>query len=339
MVVRLILLLTMTAATARAGFVDSKTGKLPEARITRHAPETDRDVVNRCSPVDLRRTLGPVRDQQDLGWCYAFTAADLMSQALRQDKTRVLGLNESGAMRDDVSAMQMAHEYQRTTGQSLNTAQSDGGVVQRALDSAFQRAQVCSESELSSAGGAAGAALAQFRNSQARRFDPGHFDMDRANRAAAEELIARACRRAIGTMHVVNVSQYQRAADPAYGGQALNDRFRRAIDTALGQGRIAGISYRNFLQGTDGLHGRHASSIVGRKMINGECQYMIRNSWGLSCEPYHEPYKSRCRAGHVWVTEKELMANVFAVDYIPKAKFSGPVSRTSSGAAPADARP
>lgn len=323
---------------AQAGFIDPKTGKFPKAtiRIEREEPRAQQDVIDRCYPVDLRRTLGPVRNQQDLGWCYAYTAADLMSQALRQDKSRVLGLNQSGAMFDDVSAMQMAHEYQRKTGLSLNSAQSDGGVVQRTLDSAFERSKVCSESELTAQNRGQGSDLLRFQNGQARRFNPGTYDIHRANQTAAEDLIARSCRRSIDSLSVVSVAQYQRATDPSYGGQGLNDRFRRAIDTALGQGRIAGISYRNFLQGAGGLHGKHASSIVGRKMINGQCQYMIRNSWGLSCSPYHEPYRSRCQKGHVWVTEDELMGNVFAVDYIRSEKNRSTAGETPSQ--PLDAR-
>lgn len=32
-----------------------------------------------CSTVDLRSGFGPVNDQQDIGWCYAYTAADLVN--------------------------------------------------------------------------------------------------------------------------------------------------------------------------------------------------------------------------------------------------------------------
>lgn len=35
-----------------------------------------------CSPIDLRPKLGPPRDQDDTGWCFAHTAADLLSAKL-----------------------------------------------------------------------------------------------------------------------------------------------------------------------------------------------------------------------------------------------------------------
>jgi len=37
-----------------------------------------------CAPVDLRRKLGPPRDQGDTGWCYAHTSADLVGFQLGQ---------------------------------------------------------------------------------------------------------------------------------------------------------------------------------------------------------------------------------------------------------------
>lgn len=35
--------------------------------------------VSDCDTVDLRSSFGPVNDQQDIGWCYAYTAADLVN--------------------------------------------------------------------------------------------------------------------------------------------------------------------------------------------------------------------------------------------------------------------
>ncbi len=35
--------------------------------------------VSDCETVDLRSSFGPVNDQQDIGWCYAYTAADLVN--------------------------------------------------------------------------------------------------------------------------------------------------------------------------------------------------------------------------------------------------------------------
>ncbi len=36
-----------------------------------------------CRPVDYRKELGPPRDQGDASWCYAFAAADLVTQATK----------------------------------------------------------------------------------------------------------------------------------------------------------------------------------------------------------------------------------------------------------------
>ncbi len=48
----------------------------------------------KCQSVDLRSTLPPIRDQDSVGWCYAYLAADLVSQSSGQNISAVeLALN------------------------------------------------------------------------------------------------------------------------------------------------------------------------------------------------------------------------------------------------------
>ncbi len=54
--------------------------------------------------------------------------------------------------------------------------------------------------------------------------------------------------------------------------------------------------------------GPHEVSIIGRKKINGQCMYVIRNSYGHNCDYYREPYKAHCdiRRGTLLFTKKEI---------------------------------
>lgn len=62
--------------------------------------------------------------------------------------------------------------------------------------------------------------------------------------------------------------------------------------------------------------GGHASVISGRKIINGECHYQIRNSWGPDCTrnaiidniftENHRIYSYFCDKGTFWVPEKDM---------------------------------
>lgn len=47
-----------------------------------------------CSPIDLRAKVGPIRDQGNIGWCYANAAADLLSYEYKDQ----LGGKQASAM-------------------------------------------------------------------------------------------------------------------------------------------------------------------------------------------------------------------------------------------------
>ncbi len=59
---------------------------------------------------------------------------------------------------------------------------------------------------------------------------------------------------------------------------------------------------------SDGLH---ASSIIGRRSNRGQCQYLIKNSWGSSCSGY-DP-RTECEGGKLWVDARALINNVIFV--------------------------
>lgn len=307
-------LISFALAPAEAGLSRSP------SPVSEGPSESASDIKNRCSPIDLKSTLGPVRNQKDLSWCYAFTAADMMSQALRQERSKVLGFNKNETVRDDVSAVQMAHEYQKDNpGQSLLTSRGDGGYVNEALQSAFRRSKVCAESELDSQNGRSSASL---RRLDAAAIAAGSNQTIDGARLLAETEVSRSCQRTTDHYSVVSVQENWRATKPGHGGAATDRRLRGAINAALEQGRIPGVSYRNFLSESAGEHGYHASTIVGRKVIEGECKYRIRNSWGLDCRGYRSPHRENCNRGEIWVSEKELLANTFTVDYIPPSANS-----------------
>lgn len=295
------------------------------------AAAKDADLRRRCAPVDLKSTLGPVRDQDNLDWCYAFTAADVLSQALRQEKKGVLGLTKDGFARNDVSPVQLAHEAQKKhpTRNLIDSQTFAGGSVGEALRSALARGKICTDRELDSRGGSNSPAMRRLHERSDLEVPEGADAAERArvNRRLSEEEIARLCRRAVDEFPVTTVKDPVRSRAnakkrPAAEEAKANLRMREALDDALNQGRIAGIGYDNFLQEAT-RHTAHASSIIGRRIINGECHYRIRNSWGLSCKGYVAPYDKQCRMGEIWVSEKELLPKVFSVDYIPASENRG----------------
>lgn len=71
----------------------------------------------------------------------------------------------------------------------------------------------------------------------------------------------------------------------------------------------AGISYNaDFLydQDTTSTEANHASSIVARRENpnTGQCEYLLRNSWGTGCEDYDQRYE--CEEGNIWISSDLL---------------------------------
>lgn len=64
----------------------------------------------------------------------------------------------------------------------------------------------------------------------------------------------------------------------------------------------------------------HASTVVGRQKIGGECNVIIRNSWG-GCKNEKNEYLyskkvTQCKDGYIWIPEQELLNHLQDVTYL-----------------------
>lgn len=83
----------------------------------------------------------------------------------------------------------------------------------------------------------------------------------------------------------------------------LRDHSKRSIDSY-------GIR-RNCLN-------NHVATIVGsRAGPNGVCQYLVRNTYGSSCEPYDKKWD--CVRGQVWIDAEALIKNTEDISWIPSS--------------------
>lgn len=96
------------------------------------------------------------------------------------------------------------------------------------------------------------------------------------------------------------------------------DSFTESINQALSKKNPVGLVYcqnvlkeKNYrgIQGPGSLAGDciyHVSAIVGSRTVGGSKEFLVRDSYGISCLPYaaHD-----CERGQVWISEKELEEN------------------------------
>lgn len=104
-----------------------------------------------CSPVDLRSKLPPVRDQDSIGWCYAFAAADLASFETGKEISAVgmaVAFNETKRVQP-LKILGFEYDQKLLPAASLPESQIESGDMESAIRKANE-VGYCLESEVPS---------------------------------------------------------------------------------------------------------------------------------------------------------------------------------------------
>jgi hypothetical protein len=289
-----------------------------------------------CAPVDLRKVFSmKIRDQQDLSWCYAHTAADYLQFyhripeqisaadiAIRYNRRfwpillQILKGNEVrqyGFLRPALwDAMEQGYcpeaafpsdEWSRVSGST------EAGEVERqpigaailqilALHAKVQEGRVRKAGELPY--------FYEFRGIDKNRFFEILASSERRDlllnlRDAACEGRRKALPRAVGriSMRPRGASAFERIRGHLESGiPASIDYFDGVLEDSTGFKR--------------NLNNIHTSLVVGQRFdaSRGECQYLIKNSYGEDCSEY-DP-RLTCEAGYLWIGEKALSRALFS---------------------------
>lgn len=269
---------------------------------------------------DYSPRLGPVRNQDSVGWCYAFTLADQMSF--------MTGKRISGAA-IAVNYNSKNRWLYRLFEPYCGEAEAGWGGTE--VEAAFfsRKSGLCLESQFPSENNGPGriydkiVAIENARKAgNAQKFKEcslnlfpslKHEDiMEVLKTSSKEELIKslsdKACTNRV-PMPPLKMSYY---ANPLYSPA----RMVQKIDEALASGKLPSIAYPSaMLYNADNSirKASHASPIVGRKWDAGknQCVYLIRNSYGPGCRQYDRRHE--CKNGHIWVPKSVLVKGVTSV--------------------------
>ncbi len=312
--------------------------------------------ASQCAPLDIRPQHPQLadmwnnpRDQDGVGWCYAYAAADLLSVEA--------GMN--------VSAAELSYRYNRNIERSFfsrvvrNTFDGrereihEGGFVNNAVKEGLKRG-VCAETILPS-----DSQVVSWQNNQMLQvFDaltimrdnirnglltpaslsdcvdcsvvsrplfqsyfPGSTMEDIYSTVAANanknmnqilyELAQKYCGDKRQDLAQARLRKRGKGGD---GGRKMFDY----LDGALTRGKPVGYSF-SFRLFDEDSSGGHAVTIVAREHRGGECKYFIRNSWGTGCSGIKRPeLKNDCDPflGGMWVNEQLLHRYMDDITYV-----------------------
>lgn len=300
----------------------------------------DTTAQNACSPVDLRGPrLGAVRNQGGSNVCWAYAGADLLSYRLGQ-RISAVDLVSSQRLRERQAFLSILNR-KRYQGANLNSADSEISAIPFAA-----RRGLCLEHDLPDSIPAEPddlvLTLSQGRDNllyliQEKQFPdritgqscgPALDSLPLLSQAELLKIIA-AVPAATGEAGVLNAlvdAECSGRRLPPYSIQLHVDYSSdlKAIDQQLSRGNIVGISYNpSIAYGDLALDGRHLSTVVGRRLKDGKCQYLVRNTWGPECKIFiHQGTVSNIAEcdkkdpGNYWVDASVLRHSLYDSEYI-----------------------
>ena len=333
---------------------NNSAGKLPEPSRRYEdvyvPPKKDTVVVKppvissgKCSDTIIQNdmvNLQNVRNQDSVGWCYAFTASDLLSFKLGKR----------------ISAVSLYSSGQEIENDIADKSSGNGGDIRSSIEDYInKKGGLCLEEDLPSNDFkfCVDQRYNDFLNNlltvvREKRLDQeinrnkcfGN-DLESAFPGANISLIKNHMNR-FGTRKLVEFLYDQQCKKLSFKGIKLNvvaqntsrfqkDFIMKSLDDSISRGEPAGIGYDYNKINAEAGEGGHASLVVGRRTNpeTGSCEYLVRNSWGKNCEQKEGPgltcHKNcdgnGCRySGHFWVSDSRLKDSILGVTTVSEVK-------------------
>lgn len=281
-----------------------------------------------CSRIDLRNdVLGPARDQGQIGWCFAFTAADLISHRIgKRVSVSDLAMNYYRKFDGKAASEEYQKGFQESggVGKALEVARDTGVCLEKDMPSNNFLTFDLRSGKISERVWNIPEVMSALTESALDETPEYYIHFPHVSKKQYLDLLeTKTTHEAWAT--IVELSCRGRRL----GVQGLNPKKPiisklfpkhnfKVIHQQLEKGNIVGISYYSaFLKSKPrNIDAFHASSIVGRRWNRqtNKCEFLIRNSWGTSCSGYRSGFD--CDNGNLWVPRDILEENVSYLNYI-----------------------
>lgn len=286
-----------------------------------------------CSYLDLRSpSLGEVKNQGNISWCYAFTASDILKYGFDLDQR--------------VSAADVALRFNNSLiGRLMDTIYFNGtphetGFNKSALQQSIKEG-VCPETAFPSENWVKVSqnheeiipmpkAMEEINQLFKRKaqfsseslpfyFSFKHVDKDKFADLLKSKNIEKFyenLRQAACEPERLDLSKKYKVKMKIRGR-----RIFKHVNKVLTNGMIVGVDYDSRILRNRNHRGvkiseLHTSSIVGRRWNSyaNTCEYLIRDSKGPACLIYDENYE--CEQGNIWLTESRLYNSLTSIVFL-----------------------
>ena len=282
-----------------------------------------------CSDVDLRKEsksknniLPPIRDQDSVGWCFAYTGADFISYYMGKSLSALA-----------FSVKNYQEELKKEGNVLSNLA---GGNLKHLLEKLKNSGNLCTEEQVNSeditlTGGYRYQLQKTLKSledfvSQTEQKDEVSFFCGIRNHLSKlfpnlnmQDFIDILKSEDENTVLIAAINKACDKKDsiplPKDFSIALNNHMNLdELHEILDRKDLFVATFDVSLLVSDMERTNHMSSIVGRRYNKDKnrCEFLLKNSWGETCYPQ---YKHECDKGYLWIPEKDLMGGLKAVYY------------------------
>jgi hypothetical protein len=289
-----------------------------------------------CTSLDLRdETLGEVRNQGQISWCFAFTASDMLSHTFHHERISAadvaLNYNESlvGRIMSTVSPNGSPHETGLTK-VALIKAMKDGWCPESVFPSEkWIRVSNGKEEEVPMPEAMKEiAGLHKIRKDLTEKNLPFWFKFKNVHpKNFISFLQTKNLRNFYQSLRLTACENDRHEFDSRWKTKMVlrNASVFPRINEQLNLGRMVGLDYDSRILASATHRGvklseLHTSSIVGRRWNEEKrtCEYLIRNSYGSSCSSrYDRSYD--CQNGQLWLNESQIYGSMTSVVYMLSA--------------------
>jgi hypothetical protein len=310
---------------------------------------------SQCRPADivdhhpkLKEHFSTPRNQGEVGWCYGFVASDLLTVELGVPVSSIhssmLYHKRRRSTLSHKARKLLSASYRKMNEDSLNKI-SIGGQTKLALQAIFKNKNICSEKNLPFNSmrilGTQGLIKSfeelktQFQSIKNENIDDlmcnniNNFvtlnpELDINFNQLYQALRLKTADNAFTALinshcsDLLKVPKLKvRSILKPRGKRRRTKLYFKKINKLLDEGKPIGITYHTAHIKVDGEQ-NHGSVLVGKKWIDGKCQYKIRNTWGQSCKGYSSLTVTDCNEdeGSFWVSEKTLYRMSRKLDFI-----------------------